>query len=166
MICRQALVLLALTLSSGCSSLVDTYGKRAPVEEIGTGAPAVVVPAQPPQPEAPVPRREPLPVPAPAPTAPSVLEPAPATPASTLLISVDQAIAANDLDRAAALCERALRIMPRDGKLWYKLATIRYMQGRYADAQGFAQRALSLAGADALLQRDINVLLEQVTAAL
>lgn len=165
MMSRQALVLLALTLSSGCSSLVDTYGKRAPVEEIGTGAPAIVVPAPPPQPEAPVLSREPLPAPAPAPARPPVT-PAPATPSSTLLISVDQAIAANDLERAAALSERALRIMPRDGKLWYKLATIRYMQGRYADAQGFAQRALSLAGADALLQRDINVLLEQLKAAL
>jgi Flp pilus assembly protein TadD len=77
-----------------------------------------------------------------------------------LLASVDAAMAAGDLDRAAALCERALRIAPRDGQLWLKLGTIRQRQGRTADARGFAQRALSLAGGDAQLERQSRVLLE------
>lgn len=71
-------------------------------------------------------------------------------------------MAANQLDRAAALCERALRITPRDGLLWYKLATIRYLQGRHTDARGFTQRALSLAGNNAQLVRDANGLLERI----
>jgi hypothetical protein len=96
---------------------------------------------------------------------PVVVPEAPATPVSTLLAGVDAAIASGQLEQAAALAERALRISPRDGQLWYRLASIRYQQQRYADAVGFAQRALSFAGSDRALTQDSNQLLARANAA-
>ena len=83
----------------------------------------------------------------------------PATASSTLLAGVDAAIAEGDLERAAALCERALRINPRDGLLWYRLASVRAQQGRVSEAEGFARRALSFSSGDATLTQQINTLL-------
>lgn len=88
-----------------------------------------------------------------------------ATPASTLLVSVDDAISRGDLEQAAALSERALRISPRDAYLWYRLADIRYQQGQYTNAEGFARRALSFANDDRALTRDINLLLSHISQA-
>jgi len=164
MVLRVTGLLLVLTLLGGCASMIEPPARRAPVEEIGRPAPSGPADVAPPPPEAApqVLRREPLP-----PSAPPVFGPpapqapaAPATPTDSLLASVDAALAAGDLERAAALCERALRIAPRDGQLWLKLGTIRQRQGRTADARGFAQRALSLAAGDAQLERQSRVLLE------
>ena len=82
-------------------------------------------------------------------------------PAASLLASVDQAMAAGELERASALCERALRISPRDGYLWYRLANIHYQQQDYAEATGFARRALSYAGSNQDLVKASNTLIEQ-----
>jgi hypothetical protein len=164
MLLKSAALLMLLTFLGGCASMIEPPARRAPVEEIGRPAPSAPTEVGPPVPETPPQtlRREPLP-----PSGPPVLGPpappqvlAPATPTDSLLASVDAAMAAGDLDRAAALCERALRIAPRDGQLWLKLGTIRQRQGRTADARGFAQRALSLAGGDAQLERQSRVLLE------
>jgi tetratricopeptide (TPR) repeat protein len=164
MMLKQTGLLLALSLLGGCASMIENPQERAPVVELGLPAPTAPAEAPPPAPEAPAPalRREPLP-----PSAPPVLGPpappptaAPTTPTGSLLASVDAALAAGDMDRAAALCERALRIEPRNGQLWLKLGTIRQRQGRTADARGFAQRALSLAAGDAQLERQSRVLLE------
>jgi tetratricopeptide (TPR) repeat protein len=158
---KAILLVISLFFLGGCTSL----GERrvpAPVEEVGSRPEPPPIEVGPPvlsEEEQERLRREPLP-PAPQPVVPP--EPPAPTASSTLLAEVDQAIAANQLDRAAALCERALRITPRDGLLWYKLATIRYLQGRHADARGFAQRALSLAGSNAQLVRDGNDLLERI----
>jgi Flp pilus assembly protein TadD len=70
-------------------------------------------------------------------------------------------MAAGQLEQAAALCERALRISPRDGHLWYRLATIRYQQERFSDAAGLARRAMSFAGPDAKLAEDSRRLMQQ-----
>lgn len=94
-----------------------------------------------------------------------LVTPAPTTPASprsaatTLLEEVDAAVAQGDLERAAALSERALRIEPRDAFLWYRLASIRAQQGRVAEANGFARRALSFSSSNPALTRQINELL-------
>jgi tetratricopeptide (TPR) repeat protein len=101
------------------------------------------------------------PAPTPAPSAP-----APVSPVSSLLASADAAIAAGQLEQAAAICERALRISPRDGHVWYRLASIRFQQQRFTDAAGLAQRALSFAGSDAALTRDSNALLQRANAAM
>lgn len=82
-------------------------------------------------------------------------------PAASLLASVDEALAAGELERAAALCERALRISPRDGYLWYRLASIHYRQQNYSEAIGFARRALSFSGSDRDLTDAGNTLIEQ-----
>jgi tetratricopeptide (TPR) repeat protein len=161
-------VLLSLGILGACAS----SGPQAPAT---TSSPAVVRETAPAATSAPVISvPEPIRVePAPRPSTPApVPEPAPqqrpsepATPASTLLASVDQAIAAGDLERAAALSERALRISPRDAYLWYRLANIRYVQRQYNEAEGFARRALSFAGNDRDLTQQINQLLTQVSAA-
>lgn len=164
MMLKQTGVLVLLTLLGGCASMIEPPAQRAPVEEIGRPAPTGPAEVGPPAPEAPPQtlRREPLP-----PSGPPVFGPpapqqpqTPGTPTDSLLAEVDAALAAGDLERAAALCERALRIAPRDGQLWLKLGTIRQRQGRTADARGFAQRALSLAAGDAQLERQSRVLLE------
>jgi len=101
------------------------------------------------------------------PLPPSIAQPqVTGSPASALLASVDTAMAEGELERAAALAERALRISPRDGYLWYKLASIRYQQARYSDAVGFAQRALSFAGTDRILSDASNTLLGMIKLAL
>ena len=98
--------------------------------------------------------------------APEPIRPSsPASPVSTLMASVDAAVAAGQLEQAAALCERALRISPRDGYVWYRLASVRFQQQRYADADGFARRALSFAGSDRSLVQATDSLLVQIAVA-
>jgi tetratricopeptide (TPR) repeat protein len=175
-------VLLALSFLGGCASMIEPPARRAPVEdlsrpvtpapvEVGPQLPAEAEPASVPLQRAPLPPSGPPvlgpPVPetlVPGAPVPEALVPERSTTATTasgsLLESVDAALAAGELDRAAALAERALRITPRDGQLWLKLGTIRQRQGRTADARGFAQRALSLAAGDAQLERQSRILLE------
>jgi hypothetical protein len=150
-------MLLGCTLLTACTT---TY-----VPPVETPPPPVATPAPEaaPQPAPVVVNPAPqLPPPVSAP-APEPVAPA-ATPTSTLLASVQAAVAAGDLDRGAALSERALRISPRDAHLWYQLALIRYRQQRFAEAGDTARRALSMAGSDAALQRQINELLQQLAA--
>ncbi|MES3007925.1 MAG: tetratricopeptide repeat protein [Pseudomonadota bacterium] len=89
----------------------------------------------------------------------------PTSPVSALMASVDTAVAAGQLEQAAALCERALRISPRDGYVWFRLASVRFQQQRYADADGFARRALSFAGSDRGLVQATDSLLAQIAVA-
>ena len=156
---RILLLFVVLVTLNACAS-IDQPATPAPVETreaTPTPAPAEPAVVRTPQPAVSEPRGS---APEPAPVVP-----APATPTSTLMTQIDAAIATGELDRAGALCERALRIAPRDALLWYKLASIRLRQLRYDDADGTARRALSLAGADAALTRAINALLAQVAAA-
>lgn len=169
-------ILLALSLLSACASSGGAGRPGAPVSNSEPasvrGAAETVAPEQQTATSFPVqvqPQRVDLPAqpdstrpPEPAPETPRDRAAPPGTPASTLLASVDQAIADGDLERAAAVSERALRISPRDGYLWYRLASIRYQQQRYGEAEGFARRALSFAGNDGDLSREINSLLGQI----
>ncbi len=50
------------------------------------------------------------------------------------------------LNQAAALLERALRIQPRDAWVWNQLADIRLRQQRYPQAESLARKSNSLAG--------------------
>jgi hypothetical protein len=148
----------SLCLLTACASVVPSQ-PPAPVER---SEPAQTSrPETPPEPFVGPPAADSAPVIRPTTPAPEPVAPAPATPASTLMASVDDAIASGDLERAAALADRALRISPRDAYLWYQRARISYQQQRYNEAHGFARRALSFAGSDATLTRDINLLLEQ-----
>lgn len=52
------------------------------------------------------------------------------------------------LDTAAALLERALRIDGRDAATWHKLARVRFAQKRYGPAINMAEKSNSVAGGD------------------
>lgn len=161
----QCVVVVSLSTLSACATYgpgttapVSTSSPAVTRESTATPQRAAPVVSTPAVDRSPAP---PEPGPAPAPER----SPEPATPASTLLASVDEAVAAGDLERAAALSERALRITPRDATLWYRLASIRYQQRQYSDARGFAQRALSFAGSDRTLTAQINQLLTRIDEA-
>jgi hypothetical protein len=156
MILRVVLLVCSVALAS-CTSLQPPQ-EPAPVEN--RDVPPAPPPVLPPPSSRPLPPPE---TPSVEPVEPETAPPPPraATPSSTLLASVDAAMAAGQLEQAAALCERALRISPRDGHVWYRLATIRYQQARFTDAAGLARRAMSFAGPDAKLAQDSQRLLQQ-----
>jgi Tfp pilus assembly protein PilF len=56
--------------------------------------------------------------------------------------------AAGRLANAAASLERALRIEPRNPRLWQELARVRLKQGQYVQAESVAARSNSWAGSD------------------
>jgi len=94
------------------------------------------------------------PVPEPAPPLP-----APAARTENLAIAglLDGAradAAAGRLANAAASLERALRIEPRNPRLWQELARVRLKQGDYAQAESTAARSNSWAGSDSALRAE------------
>jgi len=62
--------------------------------------------------------------------------------------------AAGHLANAAASIERALRIEPRNPRLWQALARVRLQQGDYAQAESTARRSSSWAGDDSALRSE------------
>ena len=62
--------------------------------------------------------------------------------------------AAGRLANAAASLERALRIEPRNPRLWHELAGVRLKQGDYAQAESTAARSNSWAGGDSGLRAE------------
>lgn len=67
-------------------------------------------------------------------------------------------------EQAAAQLERALRIEPRNARLWHRLAKIRLQQGRYAMAESLAQKSNALARGDEELKRHNHELIEAARA--
>ena len=62
--------------------------------------------------------------------------------------------AAGNLAGAAASLERALRIEPRNPRLWQELARVRLKQGQFAQAESVAARSNSWAGEDKALRSE------------
>jgi Tfp pilus assembly protein PilF len=62
--------------------------------------------------------------------------------------------ASGNLAGAAASIERALRIEPRNARLWHELARVRLKQGQYAQAENVAARSNSWAGDDRALRAE------------
>jgi Tfp pilus assembly protein PilF len=62
--------------------------------------------------------------------------------------------AAGKLTNAAATLERALRIEPRNPRLWQELARVRLKQGEYGQAESVAARSNSWAGTDNTLRAE------------
>jgi Tfp pilus assembly protein PilF len=96
--------------------------------------------------------REPAPV---SDSAPGI----PAPPARTESVAVaglmDSAradLAVGRLANAAASLERALRIEPRNPRLWHELARVRMSQGDYAQAENLAARSNTWVGNDSELR--------------
>src|SRR6266849_5281980 len=91
------------------------------------------------------------PVPAPAPA------PAPAAHTESIAIaglmeSARADTAVGRLANAAASLERALRIEPRNPRLWHELARVRMSQGDYAQAESLAARSNTWVGNDSELR--------------
>ncbi len=61
---------------------------------------------------------------------------------------------AGRLANAAASLERALRIEPRNPRLWHELARVRFQQGDYGQAESIAARANAWAQGDAALRAE------------
>jgi Tfp pilus assembly protein PilF len=62
--------------------------------------------------------------------------------------------AAGRLPKAAASLERALRIEPRNPRLWQELARVRLQEGDYVQAENLAARSSAWAGGDAALRAE------------
>jgi predicted Zn-dependent protease len=73
--------------------------------------------------------------------------------------------AAGRLANAAASLERALRIEPRNPRLWHELARVRLMEGNYAQAESTAARSNTWAGSDPELRAANRRLIEEARAA-
>src|SRR5579859_5817549 len=98
--------------------------------------------------------RSPAPSPAPAPTAPPPAARAENPAVAGLLDAARADVASGRLVNAAASLERALRIEPRNPRLWAELARVRFKQGDYAQAESTARRSNSWAGSDSALRAD------------
>ncbi|HSU75418.1 MAG TPA: tetratricopeptide repeat protein [Burkholderiales bacterium] len=138
---RQAAALLALALAA-CAA-----PQPAPVE---SAPPAVAAP----------PVEQPAPVPSPAPSSTAKESVA----IAGLMDSARTDAAAGRLAEAAATLERALRIEPRNPRLWQELARVRLQQGDFAQAESTAQRSNSWAGSDSALRAENARIIEQARA--
>ncbi|HEX7250141.1 MAG TPA: tetratricopeptide repeat protein [Burkholderiales bacterium] len=61
---------------------------------------------------------------------------------------------AGKLGSAAATLERALRIEPKNPRLWQELARVRLKQGEYTQAENVAARSNAWAGSDNSLRAE------------
>jgi hypothetical protein len=100
-----------------------------------------------------------------------ILEPQPtysneATSSSrTVVVLLDQAsrqVRAGSPERAAATLERALRIEPKNARLWHRLAVLRFQQGQYTLAESLAAKSSTLAKGDWNLKKRNADLIDQV----
>src|SRR5262245_1427586 len=99
------------------------------------------------------PRPEPgLPPPSPFPSSGPAHAETPAI--ASLMDSARVDSSAGRLANAAASLERALRIEPRNPRLWQELSRVRLQQREYAQAESCAQRSNSWAGSDDALRAD------------
>jgi Tfp pilus assembly protein PilF len=71
-----------------------------------------------------------------------------------LMDSARAEAAAGNFAGAAASLERALRIEPRNPRLWHELARVRLKQGQHAQAESVAARSNSWAGEDKALRAE------------
>ena len=69
-----------------------------------------------------------------------------------LMDSARKDATAGKLGSAAASLERALRIEPRNPRLWHELAQVRLRQADYTQAESLAARSNTYAGNDAGLR--------------
>src|SRR5215831_10358027 len=95
----------------------------------------------------------PRPEPGPPPTPYSTLPPHPETPAvASLMDNARLDSQAGRFANAGASLERALRIEPRNPRLWQELSRVRLSQRDFAQAESCAQRSNSWAGSDNALR--------------
>lgn len=83
----------------------------------------------------------------------------------TVLALLDQASKQEQMgspEKAAATLERALRIEPKNARLWHRLAVIRFEQGQYSLAESLAAKSSTLAQGDWHLKEKNSELIQQV----
>ena len=88
---------------------------------------------------------------------PTELPPPPASNNTAVLALLDKAqtqSVSGQWDQAGANLERALRIEPRNPLLWHELASVRFSQGQYQQAENLATKSNSLAAGDGRLQTE------------
>jgi cytochrome c-type biogenesis protein CcmH/NrfG len=107
------------------------------------------------------PSQPPAPQEAPPPKAVPVPPQAETTAVASLMESARAETAAGRLANAAASLERALRIEPRNPRLWHELAQVRLRQRDYAQAESLATRSNSLAGNNSELRAANQRLIEE-----
>jgi Tfp pilus assembly protein PilF len=90
----------------------------------------------------------------PAPAAPAAEQPRENVAIAGLMDSARADAAAGRLPNAAASLERALRIEPRNPRLWQELARVRLRQGDYTQAESLAQRSNTWGGTDNRLRAE------------
>lgn len=156
-------LLLVAAIAAGCTTAPTDTGipEAPPPAETEAPPPAPEAPAAP---EAPPPVTEtPLP---PVPQEP-VAKPAPQEniAIARLMRNAEKESEAGRLANAAATLERALRIEPRNPRLWHELARVRLRQGEYAQAATLAARSNSWAGSDASLREANQRLIEEARIA-
>jgi tetratricopeptide (TPR) repeat protein len=71
-----------------------------------------------------------------------------------LMDSARADVAGGKPDAAVASLERALRIEPRNPRLWQELARLRLQQGQYQQAEGMATRSNTWAGDNRILRAE------------
>jgi predicted Zn-dependent protease len=123
-------LLIALVLLAGCETLPET--------------PSAPPPASPPE-TAPPPQAEVPPPPVARPENTAV---------AGLMETARADAAAGKLSTAAAALERALRIEPRNPRLWQELARVRLQQRQFVQAESVAARSNSFAGSDNALRAE------------
>lgn len=159
---KTGILLLAVLFLHGCSM-------KHPVQWPG-GPEPVPSPASRPRPT-PTPTPAPAPVPAPVPesvpdSAPissreSVPAPQEGKAAGALLASARQQVRAGDFSQAEIILERALRVEPRNARLWHEMAQVKYAQQNYSQAVQFCIKSNSLAGKDYNLTQQNWLLMEK-----
>lgn len=83
-----------------------------------------------------------------------------------LSAQAQDALAGGRYDAAAQFLERAIRIEPRNGRLWYELARVRYEQGNFEQAMQLANRSNALPGTGAVLKTKNDQLIDASRSAL
>jgi len=124
--------LIALVLLAGCETLPETPPAAPPA------TPPEAAPTPPPQTEAP----------------PPPIARAETTAVAGLMETARADAAAGKLSTAAAALERALRIEPRNPRLWQELARVRLQQRQFVQAESTAARSNSFAGTDSALRAE------------
>mgnify|MGYP001603965831 CR=1 FL=1 len=136
----------ALTPKSAPVPVEDRDKRAAP--QSPTPEPAVDGASAPATP-APAPAAQPLPPPPAAPDRPAGTAQIRPSAVVALLDRVDSVSPSGNHAQAAAELERALRISPRDGDLWLRLAHVRLRQQQWQQAESVALKCLSLPESDA-----------------
>jgi tetratricopeptide (TPR) repeat protein len=165
-IVKAGILLMAVLFLHGCSV-------KHPVQWPGGPEPA---PSPAPRPR-PTPAPTPAPAPVPAPVPESVPEsvpnsapissresvPAPqeGKAAGALLASARQQVRAGDFSQAEIILERALRVEPRNARLWHEMAQVKYAQQDYSQTVQFCIKSNSLAGRDYNLIQQNWLLMEK-----